>query len=122
MIDLDRLESELDLALTERPRVPRPPVAAAPPPSPPAPDPAPAPAVSRCRRPTGTEVPSRLRPSPLLPPAPSTPANVAPSPGVWEDLDIDQHAQAIVDLVGQGRLAEADLHIAAQAELVHDNR
>jgi len=38
---------------------------------------------------------------------------------LWEELDIEQHARLVVDLMGQGRLPEADLHIAAHADLAH---
>ncbi|MGI9023788.1 MAG: hypothetical protein ACR2HV_11280 [Acidimicrobiales bacterium] len=44
-------------------------------------------------------------------------SSLAPPETVWEEMDIEQHARSVVDLVGHGLLAEADLHIAAHAEM-----
>jgi len=47
--------------------------------------------------------------------APDVP--LAPVDTVWANLDSEQHGRAVVDLVRQARLPEADLHIAAHADL-----
>ncbi|HEX3393793.1 MAG TPA: hypothetical protein VHS52_04635 [Acidimicrobiales bacterium] len=115
MIDLDHLDASLDLALSEEVRAHRsvaiassatfnvyreaatPPAVISRAPSPPRRRPS--------TRPSGAQ-PSAARSSPL-----------APADSVWQGLDIAQHAKAVVELVRQGRLAEADLHIAAHRDL-----
>ncbi len=122
MIDLEELEAHLDLALTDELRAELGTAAAVVPAmSPPAPVPAPAPAVPRREQAAPTEIRSRPRSSapPFRPEGRSAPAvsPLAPANGVWEELDIEQHARLVVDLLSRGRLPEADLHIAAHADL-----
>jgi hypothetical protein len=120
VIDLERLDASLDLALSEEVRVhrslattPAPSYAASPEVATPeaATPEAGTPPASVPRAPS----PPRHRPSPQPAGARSSP--LAPADIVWQDLDIAQHAQAVVNLVSQGRLAEADLHIAAHGDL-----
>jgi len=142
VIDLERLDASLDLALSDevrahRPgaRVPLPTVAASPdtatappdsatataPPTTAPPDVrAPSPAGERARTATRRLAPTpSARPSNTPPPAaPVSP--LAPADAVWAVLDSDQHSRAVVELVSQAKLAEADLHIAAHADLGRD--
>lgn len=115
MIDLERLDASLDLALSEEVRAHR--------------------SVATASSPTFAAYPEAGTPEAGTPPvvilqAPSPPqrrpsrqpsgAQSSPLPPadiVWQGLDIAQHAEAVVDLVSQGRLAEADLHIAAHGDL-----
>ncbi|MDQ6840323.1 MAG: hypothetical protein M3137_18795 [Actinomycetota bacterium] len=112
MIDMERLDADLDLALVDElrvqvtpPTVVRGPLAA----EAVAPQPGPAPSGGAALRPRPSPRPSSPRPSSPL----------APADPVWDDFDIEAHARAVVDLVALGKLAEADLHIVAHAELAH---
>jgi len=112
VIDLEQLDARLDLALADELRAhrvttatPRDPVA---PEAPPA-SPVTVPVATAPRRERSARVGVVSR-SPL-----------APAEVVWDELDIAQHGRAVVDLVSQGKLAEADLHIVAHAELAHDS-
>ncbi|MDQ6798448.1 MAG: hypothetical protein M3011_10615 [Actinomycetota bacterium] len=114
MIDLDALEADLDRALTVE--LPVPPSSVVPvsapavvPPPPPRDHQPAKEQVERSSRPAPTPS-SLLRPSPL-----------APAEAVWDDFDVEAHGRAIVELVSQAKMAEADLHIVAHAELAHDS-
>jgi len=102
VIDLERLDASLDLALSDEVRAHR--TAATVAPHTASPDPATAP-------------PARL--SATQPPSAAV-SPLAPADAVWAVLDSDQHSRAVVELVSQAKLAEADLHIAAHADLGRD--
>lgn len=131
MIDLERLDACLDLALTDELRVQRatPAFTRVIPDAgaivadtrPPAPDPAPPPVVSRRGRSIPGGAASRRRLSPTAP-SPGAPSPLAPAEMVWDEFDINQHGRAVVELVSQAKLAEADLHIVAHAELAQAAR
>jgi len=126
VIDLDRLDASLDLALADELRIQRATATAdrdaeanhiASPP----PEAVPAPVTSRRGRSTPGGTARRRPPSPTLG-APATSSPLAPAEVVWDEFDIDQHGRAIVGLVSQAKLAEADLHLVAHAELARDVR
>jgi len=127
VIDLDNLDARLDMALADDLRVQRAqtpcplPDTGVSPVLPPAPDPAPAQVAPRYGRPTTRAATSRRRSSPT-PSSPAGSSPLAPPEGVWDEIDVEQHARAIVNLISQAKLAEADLHIVAHAELARDSR
>lgn len=88
VIDLDRLDADLNQALTDDVRVH---LAA-----------------------TGRPVAGRAAPAAASAPAPTPEAHRAPA---WEHLDVEGHGRRVVELVTMGRMAEADLHIVAHADL-----
>jgi len=129
VIDLDRLDASLDLALSDEVRAHRAAPSAAPvttdaaTPDRVIPDRA-TPDV-RSATPVDHRVsrPHRRRSAPTPPVTPLSVAPVsppAPADAVWADLDSQQHSRAVVELLSQAKLAEADLHIAAHADLGHD--
>ncbi|MGI8776676.1 MAG: hypothetical protein ACR2LJ_04665 [Acidimicrobiales bacterium] len=132
MIDLDRLDASLDLALSDEVRAHRatPTADGATPVTTDgaAPDRViPARVIPDVRSPTAVgdraPRPHRRRSAPTPPVTPLSVAPVsppAPADAVWADLDSQQHSRAVVELLGQAKLAEADLHIAAHADLGHD--
>jgi hypothetical protein len=113
VIDLERLDAYLDEALSTDLRVLRAPAGAKGAPAPPAPGPPPAP-VAPLPAPT---VRRSRRPAVVAPVPDGPPPRVAPA-DAWEHLDAEAHGRRLLSVLAGGRLAEADVHLAAHAELV----
>ncbi len=112
MIDMERFDADLDQTLVDELRIQlAPPTVVRGPPAAEVVAPHPGPS-------TSGDAASRPRPSPR-PSSPPRSSPLAPAEAVWDDFDLEQHARAVVDLVALGKLAEADLHIVAHAELAH---
>jgi len=112
VIDMERLDAGLDLALVDQLRAQLAPATVVREP------PAPEVVAPHSGSSTSGGAASRPRPSPRPSSRPRS-SPPAPAEAVWDDFDIERHARAVVDLVGQGKLAEADLHIVAHAEVAH---